>query len=353
MKFPKTTRTKLSASKIESMTLGLVHRQFTKYRGFSKWTEQYPKLFELLAEYGRSLSDLPFTTITINKNVLCPPHKDSRNVGLTMIIGLGDYVGGELVVKGEHIDIHGKPYYFNGYLDEHYNLPWTGDRYSLMFYKFRTTAELCSRVEDIPIIKEVYYGNAYHKHDISFGIERGDNWLDFGAHIGCFAKKCIENGATVMAYEPDPNSFSLLKQNVGEQNCTNAAVGLNTKSGSMKPGSRHYFDSVLDIPGDVSIVGFNTLDLLDKCIKMDIEGAEMDILDHCDFTGIKKMVIAYHTNRDRSVDNFHRRVDRLKQSFLRVDHQIINAVDTFNQFPNEIFIYCHNKARPKPVIRRK
>jgi len=33
-----------------------------------------------------------------------------------MIIGLGDYTGGELVVNGEEIDIKHKPYYFNGYL---------------------------------------------------------------------------------------------------------------------------------------------------------------------------------------------------------------------------------------------
>ena len=36
-----------------------------------------------------------YTTIQYNKNHRCAKHKDGRNVGVSYIIGLGDYTGGE------------------------------------------------------------------------------------------------------------------------------------------------------------------------------------------------------------------------------------------------------------------
>jgi len=51
-----------------------------------------------------------------------------------MIVGLGDYTGGELMVEGEKIDIRYKPVEFNGWKQRHYTLPFKGDRYSLVYF---------------------------------------------------------------------------------------------------------------------------------------------------------------------------------------------------------------------------
>jgi FkbM family methyltransferase len=343
-------------------------------------------LFDLLNKLAESINpDHVFSTITINRNVLCKPHKDAKNNGTTMIIGLGDYTGGELVIEGVKHDIHYKPLYFNGFLHEHYNETWSGNRYTLMFYSYKGAWDIKHRPEDIPIIKEVLHGNAYHNSKLSFGIEKDEHWLDIGAHIGCFSMKCLKYGATVTAYEPMPNSFEYLKQNIGMEKCINKAVYHSQKTGFMKPGSRAYFSRLgeyspstplgeyspstplpdqdddqnhtirsegakaLDDQNhtirsegakalhEVEVVNFNDIISAGDCVKMDIEGAEMSILDNCDFSKLKKMVLAYHVNYDKSRENLDRRVERLRTMFTHVWHP---PVTTMNFFPNELFIYC-------------
>ena len=79
--------------------------------------------------------------IQINRNWWSPPHKDSGNVGISSIIGLGDYEGGETVVEypKEHIeyDIKNKFVSFNGSRYTHWTKPFEGKRYSLVFYKHK------------------------------------------------------------------------------------------------------------------------------------------------------------------------------------------------------------------------
>lgn len=86
-----------------------------------------------------------FTSIQVNKNMQCSPHKDSGNVGMSYIIGLGDYTGGELVVAPKNApvqehDIRGKFLYFDGCHNTHSVNPFQGERYSLVFFNPRTPA---------------------------------------------------------------------------------------------------------------------------------------------------------------------------------------------------------------------
>ena len=344
MKIPNARRKNISDTPTQTITLGLVHKQFTTEKGWSKPTHENLYLFDLLNKLAESINpDHVFSTITINRNVLCKPHKDAKNNGTTMIVGLGDYTGGELVIEGVKHDIHYKPMYFNGFLHEHYNETWSGNRYTLMFYSYKGAWDIKHRPEDIKIIKEVLHGNAYHNSKLSFGIEKDEHWVDIGAHIGCFSMKCLKYGATVTAYEPMPNSFEYLKQNIGMEKCINKAVYHSQKTGFMKPGSRAYFsrlenDDDADEPMHVvEVVNFNDIISAGDCVKMDIEGAEMSILDNCDFSKLKKMVLAYHVNYDKSRENLDRRIERLRTMFTNVWHP---PITTMNFFPNELFIYC-------------
>lgn len=73
----------------------------------------------------------------INSNAEFTPHVDSgRGAGqsLSMIVGLGDYVGGELAVEGPNYDIRYRPLEFDGWKLRHWTLPFAGERFSLVWF---------------------------------------------------------------------------------------------------------------------------------------------------------------------------------------------------------------------------
>ena len=76
---------------------------------------------------------------------------------------------------------------------------------------------------DSEVFRAVYTENEYQLDNIS-----GDTVLDIGAHIGSFSRLAAESGAkTVLAIEPHPVTFNLLKTNLrqfGNVECLNMAA---------------------------------------------------------------------------------------------------------------------------------
>ena len=73
----------------------------------------------------------------INCNAQFTPHVDSgRGAGqsLSMIVGLGDYAGGELGVEGIGHDIRYAPLEFDGWRLRHWTKPFVGERFSLVWF---------------------------------------------------------------------------------------------------------------------------------------------------------------------------------------------------------------------------
>jgi hypothetical protein len=109
----------------------------------SKKTKQ-PKYQELYKETKKLMkigdSAFKFTTIQYNKNQQTDKHKDAKNVGVSYIIGLGNYTGGELIVydledkNSKKINIKNTFYKFNGSNHFHETAPFEGERYSLVFF---------------------------------------------------------------------------------------------------------------------------------------------------------------------------------------------------------------------------
>lgn len=101
----------------------------------------YPQLMEIFEEFrDLHFSGFEFDTITINKNLLCKEHKDKLNTQESVMIGLGDYRGGLLGIRDEEgkVKYHETQYKlikFNGSKLSHFTTPFTGDRYTLVFYK--------------------------------------------------------------------------------------------------------------------------------------------------------------------------------------------------------------------------
>ena len=73
----------------------------------------------------------------VNRNAQFTPHVDSgRGAGqsLSMIVGLGDYNGGELLIEGETAEIGYTPTEFDGWKCRHWTAPYNGERYSLVWF---------------------------------------------------------------------------------------------------------------------------------------------------------------------------------------------------------------------------
>jgi FkbM family methyltransferase len=132
------------------------------------------------------------------------------------------------------------------------------------------------------------------------GVGPGDTCLDLGANLGVFTEKLARTGATVHAYEPDPYAFDIAQKRVASfPNVTlhNQAVAFTGGTFTMrrsvkfdrKPAaatgsSTIVFNDPKKFKADgfeVKVVAFrDVLASLGRVaiVKMDIEGAEFDIL---------------------------------------------------------------------------
>lgn len=88
-------------------------------------------------EHGILVERAPSTHCAVNCNAEFTPHVDSgKGTGqsLSMIVGLGDYAGGELFVEGKMFDIRYKPIEFDGWKLRHWTNRFNGERFSLVWF---------------------------------------------------------------------------------------------------------------------------------------------------------------------------------------------------------------------------
>ena len=118
------------------LTFGVVKRRFSGIVTDSVSNTKYPIIYNELIHLAKQLNpDFKFNSIHINHNLVCPQHKDSKNIGDSMIVSIGDYTGCKLVVNDEIRDTHYSPVIFNGSILEHYNTDdLVGNKYSIVYY---------------------------------------------------------------------------------------------------------------------------------------------------------------------------------------------------------------------------
>ena len=119
-----------------------ITRTPSKYKGLyhTKVKDLNPHLEELFMSFSQQyFPDFNWTQVQMNKNYLCPPHFDSKNVGESILISFGDYTGGKTCIETEEGDTIVDSKFcickFNGSKYRHYVLPYEGTRYSLVFFK--------------------------------------------------------------------------------------------------------------------------------------------------------------------------------------------------------------------------
>lgn len=100
---------------------------------------QFPELVRACFELERALipDREPSSTIAINRNAQFRPHTDKgagAGQSTSLIVAMGNFVGGELMVEGETKDIRYNAIEFNGWKQRHWTLPFKGERYSLVWF---------------------------------------------------------------------------------------------------------------------------------------------------------------------------------------------------------------------------
>jgi len=143
------SRVNKGKSGYEGFVLGIVTSWAGKgsrsgYRKMLSMKTREPKYKKLFKETKRLMRlrdpKFKFTSIQYNKNHRAARHRDAKNTGISYIVGLGDYTGGELLIFDENEknpvkhDIKGKFNTFDGSKYPHETVPFKGERYTLVFY---------------------------------------------------------------------------------------------------------------------------------------------------------------------------------------------------------------------------
>ena len=127
----------------------------------------------------------------------------------------------------------------------------------------------------------------------------GDLCIDLGANIGTVTRRMAETGAKVISFEPDPGAWSVLKKNtewLPNVRLINKAVGheadtltlyRSDKWSAYEPGAHTESSSLIPTTGASQAITVDVVDIIAfiedldrdiRIIKMDIEGAEWEIL---------------------------------------------------------------------------
>lgn len=170
------------------------------------------------------------------------------------------------------------------------------------------------------LFKEIFLSKEYN-FDSS---NRSPKIIDCGANIGMtilFFKKLFPN-CSIIAFEPNPYAFELLKRNVTENNLTNIQlfnIGLAKINGEMKfymgNNKGTLIGSFISERGGENEIRVKTRKLSEiinneefDLIKMDIEGSEIqvikDLISERKINQIKRYLIEYHHRISGIKSNF-------------------------------------------------
>ena len=109
----------------------------------TKAKSDYPELQAIFEEFASLyFKDFKWNSVHLNKNYATPPHFDSKNVGESILVALGDYKGGNTCLYNEKsriiekYDARDEPLKFDGSKILHWvdQIKGNEDRYSLVFF---------------------------------------------------------------------------------------------------------------------------------------------------------------------------------------------------------------------------
>ena len=149
-------------------------------------------------------------------------------------------------------------------------------------------------------------------------------WIDCGGNVGAFTLLACSLGANVIVYEPDPNNCKMIERNLKLNNFNAEIVcaGLvhnETKKANLYVGNNgnvwrnSMFKNWNGKGIKVDCVNFDYVVSDGVCVKMDIEGAEMPILENTN-RKFKKLVFEWSFDIDPSLPRFWNIIEKLNKT---------------------------------------
>ena len=194
---------------------------------------------------------------------------------------------------------------------------------------------------DLKTFEEVIGRKTYLKKGLT--IEKDEHWMDAGGNVGAFALQAISKGATVTIYEPDPYNCDLISKNLKLNGYTDSAVIKqaalvhdNRKQSVLYIGNNNnvWRNSIVKQWNDkgIKVPCLNFDDEAKVCTncKMDIEGAEMVILENTK-SRFDKLVYEWSFDIDPSLPRLWDVLDNQKQNYRIEAHWKTICYDTKNE----------------------
>ena len=183
-------------------------------------------------------------------------------------------------------------------------------------------------------------------------INSGEKWMDCGGNVGAFALLACSKGAKITVYEPDPFNCKMIERNLKLNNFDAeikqaALVHNDTKeiilfignNGNVWRNSivKKWNNKGIKVPClnfDLEAENFD-------CCKMDIEGAEMHILENTNKV-FKKLVYEWSFDIDGSLNRFRKVIDNQKNLYEVdiVDKRFYELPD--EHIPKRFVVPCTN-----------
>ena len=201
---------------------------------------------------------------------------------------------------------------------------------------------------DEKTFNEVIVNNTYQKKD--FKIKKGEHWIDLGGNVGAFAVLALSKGATVDIYEPDPFSCKMIEKNLKvndyDANIYQKAVVANHKKkmtmyvgNNMNVWRNSLYKNWGNEKFTIDCVHYENVITKDSIVKMDIEGAEMAILESMqEFP--KKMVYEWSFDIDPSLTRYRQILKKMKKRYKSIRGTEFNL--DFVEWQNSWFPPCAN-----------
>ena len=226
----------------------------------------------------------------------------------------------------------------------------------LELYEHKGLKFMCRKgTSDYKAYKEVILNNSYQRKD--FKINAKEKWIDLGGNVGAFTVLAASKGAKVEVYEPDPFSCKMIEKNIKLNNLDanihqKAIVDNDLKHMVMYVGNNMnvWRNSLYKNWGNnkFKVSCINYKEVIDKnaCVKMDIEGAEMGIIEDMKIYP-KKFVFEWSFDIDKNLNRYRKAYDRMKNKYTYFKggkgfYDMVDDVLPSHIFPPCTTIFCQS-----------